>query len=82
LSALNITVPVTPDGAFYVYADISAHASDSSAFSAALLHGARVAAVAGLDFGPAHAAHTMRFAYTTSIERLQEAIHRIKTFLG
>ena len=82
LSALNITVPVMPDGAFYVYADISAHASDSRAFSAALLHGARVAAVAGLDFGPAHAAHTMRFAYTTSIERLQEAIHRIKTFLG
>jgi aspartate/methionine/tyrosine aminotransferase len=82
LQSLNITVPVKPDGAFYVYADISAHSNDSSAFSAALLHGARVAAVAGLDFGPAHAAHTMRFAYTTSLERLQEAMHRIKTFLG
>lgn len=82
LQSLNITVPVKPDGAFYVYADISAHSPDSSAFSAALLHGARVAAVAGLDFGPAHAAHTMRFAYTTSLERLQEAMHRIKTFLG
>jgi aspartate/methionine/tyrosine aminotransferase len=46
------------------------------------LDGARVAAVAGLDFGPAHAAHTMRFAYTTGLERLQEAIHRMKTFLG
>jgi len=82
LEGLNITVPVKPDGAFYVYADISAHSSDSSAFSQALLHGARVAAVPGLDFGPAHAAHTMRFAYTTSLERLQEAVQRIKTFLG
>jgi len=82
LKSLNIEVPVTPDGAFYVYGDISAHASDSSAFSAALLSGARVAAVAGLDFGPAHAAHTMRFAYTTGLERLQEAVHRMKAFLG
>ena len=82
LKTLNIDVPVMPDGAFYVYGDISAHSSDSSAFSAALLAGARVAAVAGLDFGPAHAAHTMRFAYTTGLERLQEAIHRMKTFLG
>ncbi|MEI6837036.1 MAG: pyridoxal phosphate-dependent aminotransferase [Alcaligenaceae bacterium] len=82
LKTLNIDVPVMPDGAFYVYGDISAHSSDSSAFSAALLEGARVAAVAGLDFGPAHAAHTMRFAYTTGLERLQEAIHRMKTFLG
>ena len=82
LKSLNISVPVIPDGAFYVYADISAHSSDSNAFSAALLQGARVAAVAGLDFGPAHAAHTMRFAYTTGLERLQEAVHRMKVFLG
>ncbi len=82
LKTLNIGVPVTPDGAFYVYGDISAHATDSSAFSAALLKGARVAAVAGLDFGPAHAAHTMRFAYTTGLERLQEAVHRMKAYLG
>ena len=82
LKALNIDVPVAPDGAFYVYGDISAHSPDSGAFSAALLNGARVAAVAGLDFGPAHAANTMRFAYTTGLERLQEAIHRLKVFLG
>lgn len=82
LEALNITVPVKPDGAFYVYADISAHSRDSYDFSQALLHGARVAAVPGLDFGPAHAAHTMRFAYTTSLDRLQEAMQRIKTYLG
>jgi aspartate/methionine/tyrosine aminotransferase len=82
LESLNITVPVKPDGAFYVYADISAYSQDSSAFSQALLHKAHVAAVPGLDFGPAHAANTMRFAYTTGLERLQEAMHRLKTYLG
>jgi aspartate/methionine/tyrosine aminotransferase len=38
--------------------------------------------VPGLDFGPAHATQTMRFAYTTGLERLQEAMHRLKTYLG
>lgn len=82
LEALGIKVPVKPDGAFYIYGDISAHSQDSSIFSASLLHGAGVAAVAGLDFGPAHASNTMRFAYTTNLERLQEAVHRMKNYLG
>jgi aspartate/methionine/tyrosine aminotransferase len=75
-------VPVKPDGAFYIYGDISAHSQDSSIFSSSLLHGARVAAVAGLDFGPAHASNTMRFAYTTNLERLEEAVHRMKAYLS
>lgn len=81
LESIGIKVPVKPDGAFYVYGDISAHSRDSSVFSSSLLHGARVAAVAGLDFGPAHASNTMRFAYTTSLERLEEAVHRMKAYL-
>ncbi len=82
LEEIGIRVPVKPDGAFYVYGDISAHSMDSSAFSSSILHGARVAAVPGLDFGPAHAGHTMRFAYTTGLDRLQEAMHRLKTYLA
>jgi aspartate/methionine/tyrosine aminotransferase len=81
LEEIGIRVPVKPDGAFYVYGDVSAHSQDSSVFSSSLLHGARVAAVAGLDFGPAHAKHTMRFSYTTNLDRLQEAVQRMKTYL-
>lgn len=55
LEEIGIAVPAKPDGAFYVYGDISAHSRDSSAFSSSILHGAHVAAVPGLDFGPAHA---------------------------
>ncbi|NDY82968.1 pyridoxal phosphate-dependent aminotransferase [Orrella sp. NBD-18] len=82
LEALNIKVPVKPDGAFYIYADVSAHTPDSNVLSTSLLHNARVAVVPGVDFGPAHANSMMRFAYTIGLDRLQEAIHRIKTYLG
>ncbi|MBB5215156.1 aspartate/methionine/tyrosine aminotransferase [Parapusillimonas granuli] len=79
---LGLHVPVVPDGAFYIYADISRHSRDSAAFSHRLLHEAGVAAVPGMDFGPAHAAHTMRFSYATGLDRLQEAIARIERLVG
>lgn len=79
---IGIPVPVKPDGAFYVYADLSSLGIDSQTFSQRLLHEAGVAAVPGLDFGPAHAGHTMRFAYTTGLDRLEEAVARIGKLLA
>src|SRR5690606_35170273 len=67
LERLGLSVPVPPDGAFYIYADIRQHSSDSTEFSRRLLHDAGVAAVPGMDFGPAHAAHTLRFSYATGL---------------
>jgi len=78
---LGLRVPVRPDGAFYIYADLSELGVDSVAFSQRLLHEAGVAAVPGIDFGPAHGAHTMRFSYATGLDRLQEAVRRIGTVL-
>jgi aspartate/methionine/tyrosine aminotransferase len=78
---MGISVPVKPDGAFYVYADLSNLGMDSQTFSQRLLTEAGVAAVPGLDFGPAHAAHTVRFCYTTGLDRLEEAVARIGAFL-
>lgn len=78
---LGIAVPVKPDGAFYIYADVSKWGMDSTDFAMRLLHEAGVAAVPGLDFGPAHASRTMRFAYTTGMERLEAAVDRIDGFL-
>ncbi|MBB1596720.1 pyridoxal phosphate-dependent aminotransferase [Achromobacter sp. UMC46] len=78
---LGIQVPVKPDGAFYIYADIASLGMDSSTFSQRLLLEAGVAAVPGLDFGPAHGSHTMRFSYATGLDRLEEAVARIGTLL-
>lgn len=79
---LGLHVPVAPDGAFYIYADIRAHSQDSDDFSHRLLHEAGVAAVPGRDFGPAHAPYTMRFSYATGLDRLEEAVSRMERFLA
>jgi aspartate/methionine/tyrosine aminotransferase len=78
---IGIDVPVAPDGAFYIYADIRRWGMDSETFARRLLTEAGVAAVPGIDFGPAHAAHGMRFSYTTGLDLLEEAVARIGRFL-
>jgi len=86
LRALGFTIPVMPDGAFYVYADISAvkhrHAHDSSAFCMAVLQEAGVAIVPGDDFGFAAPQRHVRFSYATKFERIEEAVARLRTLLG
>ncbi|RII84329.1 pyridoxal phosphate-dependent aminotransferase [Neopusillimonas maritima] len=81
LEKLGLTVPVKPDGAFYVYADVSRHSNDSEAFSQQMLAQAHVAAVPGRDFGPAHAQKMLRFSYTLGLNRLEEAVGRMAQFL-
>ncbi|HHU94761.1 MAG TPA: pyridoxal phosphate-dependent aminotransferase [Alcaligenaceae bacterium] len=80
--SLGLHVPVKPDGAFYIYADITQHSNDSDDFSHRLLHEALVAAVPGLDFGPAYAKQMVRFSYATSLERLEQAVERMHKFLS
>ena len=86
LESLGFTVPVMPDGAFYVYADCSnvAHpaAGDSDALTRAMLHDAGTVMVPGMDFGVAAPHQYVRLSYATAYERLEEAIGRLRTFFG
>ena len=77
LPRLGWQLPVRPDGAFYVYADVSAVTGDSYAYCARILDEANVALTPGADFGTHRAGAHLRIAYTTGIERLAEAIERI-----
>ena len=81
LKELGFTLPVTPQGAFYLYADCSKllndKVPDSMALSRYLLKEAGVAITPGLDFGNFQSHHHCRFAYTTSEERLLEAAERV-----
>lgn len=79
---LGLKVPVKPDGAFYIYADITDFGTDSATFSQRLLLEAGIAAVPGLDFGPTHGHHTMRFSYATGLDRLEEAVARMTKLLA
>ncbi|HEY0821080.1 MAG TPA: pyridoxal phosphate-dependent aminotransferase, partial [Rhizobacter sp.] len=51
LNGLGLTVPVMPDGAFYAWADCSAHASSSWDFAFDLMRRAQIAVTPGRDFG-------------------------------
>ncbi|MFZ6767225.1 pyridoxal phosphate-dependent aminotransferase [Undibacterium sp. Di26W] len=81
LRELGFGVPVTPDGAFYVYADCSAFSDDADAFARQVLNEAGVVIVPGLDFGPATAHTHVRISYANSLENLEEAVRRLKKFL-
>ncbi|HRK43288.1 MAG TPA: pyridoxal phosphate-dependent aminotransferase [Gemmobacter sp.] len=82
----GLTCP-TPEGAFYVYPDISgcigktsaggAKITDDEAFATALLEETGVAVVFGAAFG---LSPNFRVSYATSDEALREACTRIKAF--
>jgi len=80
LRELGFKVPVTPDGAFYVYADCSAWSDDAERLCGDILEQAGVALVPGLDFGPHTARQYIRLSYATSMENLREAVARLRKF--
>ena len=82
LSELGFRIPVTPDGAFYVYADCSGLCADSSTLADQLLEEVGVAVVPGKDFGRNEPERWMRLSYATSMENLEEAIARMRGFLA
>jgi aspartate/methionine/tyrosine aminotransferase len=81
LCALGFGIPAEPQGAFYIYADVSALKRRSSDLAEILLNSAGVAATPGLDFGSNAPEQYMRFAYTVSAERLSEGLARMERCL-
>lgn len=69
-----------PKGAFYVFPSIEKTGLTSEEFATRLLHEAKVAVVPGSAFGE-NGQGCVRMAYATSMENLQEAVRRIKTFM-
>ena len=77
LRELGFRIEVEPQGAFYLYADVSAFTDDAQAFCAHFLETEHVAFTPGLDFGFHRANQHVRLAYTQEVPRLQEAVARI-----
>jgi aspartate/methionine/tyrosine aminotransferase len=82
LSALGFRITAQPQGAFYLYCDCSALSADSFQLARDLLETVGVAATPGLDFGSNAPERHIRFAYTTGIERLAEAVDRLARYFG
>ena len=70
-----------PDGAFYVYADISHLTRDSRAFAAEILEEAGVAVTPGLDFDLERGAGTLRFSYARATADIEEGLERLERFM-
>ncbi|REB10180.1 pyridoxal phosphate-dependent aminotransferase [Sporosarcina sp. BI001-red] len=74
---------VKPQGAFYLLPDVSEAVKHTGyenvdAFAKALLEEANVAVIPGSGFG---SEETIRLSYATSIDLLEEAVHRIDQFV-
>lgn len=81
LPELGFDIPVTPEGAFYIYADASRFTSDSLSFCSQALQATGVAFTPGVDFGEYQANTHVRFAFTTELSRLKEAVERLAGWL-
>jgi len=79
LTDIGFRLQAPPTGAFYVFADCSAFATDSKRFTFdVLLERAGVAATPGTDFGANGTQRYVRFAYTRSMEDIEEGMERIR----
>ncbi len=74
-------IEARPQGAFYIWADVSDYTDDSYRFSLELLEKAKVAVTPGVDFGKNRTERFIRFAYTRDTDQLKEAVRRLKEFL-
>ncbi|MBL3590417.1 MAG: pyridoxal phosphate-dependent aminotransferase [gamma proteobacterium endosymbiont of Lamellibrachia anaximandri] len=81
LREMGFELPVTPQGAFYLYANCETVTDDSHAFAEALLEEAGVAVTPGRDFGFNRPEAHLRFAYTTSLPNLEEGVARLRNFI-
>lgn len=82
LQALGLPLLAQPDGAFYLYADMSAYGTDAVDWCDRLLEATGVAITPGRDFGGATEHTAIRLAYTAEIAVLEEAVARLAGFVG
>ena len=71
----------SPDGAFYIYADVSKFCNDSLEFANRILKEAKVAITPGLDFDSKRGNSTIRFSYARSTEDIIKGLEKLNTFM-
>ena len=71
----------SPDGAFYIYADVSKFCNDSLEFANRVLKEAKVAITPGLDFDSKRGNSTIRFSYVRSTEDIIKGLEKLNIFM-
>jgi aspartate/methionine/tyrosine aminotransferase len=82
LARLGFTRVAPPDGAFYVYADVSHLTDDSMTWVHDLLRRTGVALAPGVDFDPVEGHRWIRLSLAGATADVQEALRRLGGLLG
>lgn len=82
LERIGLPVPVVPDGAFYVYFDVTGTGLGAWDFCSRALEEAHVALTPGRDFSQATADTHVRLSYAASRDELAEGIERLAGFVA
>jgi len=82
LPKLGLAKIAPPDGAFYIYADVSRFTNDSLGFCLKLLEDTGVATAPGVDFDPVDGNRFMRFSFALSTPEIEEALDRLVPWFG
>ncbi len=81
LPKIGFTEFTPVDGAFYVYANVSAFANDSFEFASKMLSEIGVAATPGADFDSRNGHRYIRFSFAGTTAEMEEAINRLGAWL-
>ena len=82
LARAGFTKIAPPDGAFYIYADVSDHTEDSVQFARQILREAGVAVTPGVDFDPVRGRQSLRFSYARGTADIIEGLMRLQAFMA
>lgn len=82
LPQLGLATIAPPDGAFYIYADISHLTDNSIDFCERLLRATGVATAPGVDFDPVNGKRFIRFSFAVSTKEVEDAIIRMTPFFN
>jgi aspartate/methionine/tyrosine aminotransferase len=81
LRTLGITRVAPPDGAFYVYADVSDYTADSLTFCERMLADTGLAIAPGVDFDTARGGSFVRLSFAGPTADIEEALRRLGPWL-
>ena len=80
LQEMGIAPLCTPQGAFYMLANVKEYTADSYNFALDILKNAKVALTPGIDFG-SNAQGYLRISYANSLENIKEGLNRLDNYL-
>jgi aspartate/methionine/tyrosine aminotransferase len=81
LPRLGLTSIAPPDGAFYIYADVTHLTDDSLAFCKEILNATGVATSPGIDFDPVNGRGFIRLSFAVSTTQVEDAIARLEPWI-